>query len=70
MEDVIMFWKPEADLELLPCPFCGGKEIVCIQYNHAAGKRWRVECTHCLAGIDPGYAQSRHCVQDMWNSRV
>lgn len=72
MEDIIMIWKPEAgdNLDLKPCPFCGSEEIMYIQYNHIAGKRWRVQCAHCVAGIDPGYAQIRHVVRDMWNRRA
>lgn len=70
-ESTIRFWKPEkgTDLELLPCPFCGNDEIIYEEYEHAAGPRWRVFCTKCIAGIDPGYAQKRHIVQAMWNRR-
>ena len=68
----IELFKPEKGscLELKPCPFCGSDEIVYAKYNHAAGERWRVFCTHCMAGVDPGYAQTEHCVQKMWNRRV
>lgn len=56
--------------ELKPCPFCGGEEVVYIQYQHPVGKRWAVSCSDCIAGIDPGYAQQPYEVQEMWNSRV
>lgn len=51
------------------CPFCGGTEIVLEKYLHPAGVRWMVWCTSCLAGIDPGYAQNKHTVLEMWNRR-
>lgn len=38
-------------------------------YGHGAGERWRCWCTNCLASIDPGWAQDRHTVRDMWNRR-
>lgn len=53
-----------------PCPFCGGKEIVFEKYLRPAGVRWRIWCTSCLAGIDPGYAQDKHTALEMWNRRV
>lgn len=72
MGETIELWKPKPgyDLALQPCPFCGGKEIVYEKYLSVSGERWRVWCTQCLAGIDPGYAQERHQVQKMWNRRV
>ena len=71
MERIIKFEKPgdRAELQLRPCPFCGSTEIVYAQYKHAAGLRWMVTCCGCMAGIDPGYAQSQHVVRDMWNKR-
>lgn len=54
---------------LLPCPFCGCEEVVYIQYKHVVGLRWKVFCCGCCAAIDPGYAQSKHVVKDMWNKR-
>ena len=55
--------------EVKPCPFCGGKEIVIDKYEHQAGERFRIFCTGCMAMIDPGYAQNKHTVIDMWNKR-
>lgn len=55
---------------LLPCPFCGNREIVYEQYEHAAGTRWRCWCTRCMATIDPGYAQDACTVRQMWNKRA
>ncbi len=68
----IMYWKPEKtdDLALNDCPFCGYKEPVYEKYMHGAGPRWRVLCLGCMAMIDPGYAQNRHTVQQMWNRRA
>ena len=55
--------------EVKHCPFCGGKEIVIDKYEHQAGERFRIFCTGCMAMIDPGYAQNKHTVIDMWNKR-
>lgn len=53
-----------------PCPFCGSKEIVIDKYEHRAGERFRIFCTECMAMIDPGYAQNKHTVIEMWNKRT
>lgn len=58
------------DLELLPCPFCGNKEIVYMMYNSECGPRWKVTCGNCDAEIDPGYAQQKANVQILWNRRA
>ena len=72
MEDVVQIWKPEpgGHLTLKPCPFCGSEEIMYMQYNHRAGLRWMVMCAGCAASIDPGWAQNRHRVAELWNRRV
>lgn len=58
-------------LELKSCPFCGEKEdLVYIQYEHAAGKRWKIMCCGCCAEIDPGWAQEKSVVTDIWNKRT
>jgi Lar family restriction alleviation protein len=62
--------KPGSDLSLLPCPFCGSKAVVYERYEHIAGDRWRVCCYDCCATIDPGYAQQRIDVADLWNNRT
>lgn len=56
MEDIVQIWKPEPtdNLALKPCPFCGNEEIMYLQYKHAAGLRWMVMCSKCVASIDPG----------------
>lgn len=71
MEKVIHIMKPTegSGNELKPCPFCGSVEVVFMQYEHAAGPRWRVFCCGCAAGIDPGWAQHPHAVADLWNRR-
>lgn len=58
------------DDEAKPCPFCGGIEIVIDKYRTVVGKRYRILCTGCMAMIDPGYAQQRYTVIEMWNKRV
>lgn len=72
VEDMIDIYSPkkETDLELNSCPFCGSNEIVYMKYNHAAGERWAVVCMGCMASIDPGWAQQKHQVQDLWNKRI
>lgn len=62
--------RPDSDLALEPCPFCGSPHIVYEKYQHIVGERWRVWCAGCLAGIDPGYAQDRATVQRRWNRRA
>lgn len=52
------------------CPFCGGHEIVFERYEHAAGTRWKIWCTGCMAAIDPGWAQQPLVVLNKWNQRV
>lgn len=72
IENVEQIYKPEpdGDLALKPCPFCGHKEIMYIQYKHTAGLRWMVLCGGCMASIDPGWAQNRHRVCELWNKRT
>lgn len=53
-----------------PCPFCGSTNIAYGKYEHAAGPRYAILCMNCMAQIDPGWAQSRHAVQDLWNCRA
>lgn len=65
-----IFRPNSANKELKPCPFCGCTGIVYERYNHQVGQRWRVWCTGCMAGIDPGYAQDQSTVQRMWNRRA
>lgn len=55
--------------EVKPCPFCGGKEIVVNKYEHKVGTRYGIFCTGCMAMIDPGWAQQKQTVIDMWNRR-
>lgn len=68
-EEILEVWKPQGDLLLKPCPFCG-EDAVFIQYTTPVGPRWRVTCCNCMATIDPGYAQHRHIVQERWNNRT
>lgn len=62
--------KATGDFKAKPCPFCGGEEIVFTKYDHAAGERYAIFCTNCIAAIDPGWAQSKITVLDMWNRRI
>lgn len=62
--------KPRHENELLPCPFCGCREIVYGRYEAIIGERWKVICGGCMATLDPGYAQDKGVVQRMWNRRV
>lgn len=56
--------------EVKSCPFCGSKEIVIGKYEHRSGERFRIFCTECMAMIDPGYAQNKYTVFEMWNKRT
>lgn len=60
----------EQKTKFKPCPFCGCKKIYLEQYNHMAGKRWRVFCENCMAGIDTGTDQSGGASVEAWNRRV
>jgi hypothetical protein len=57
---------------LRPCPFCEWEEIVYSACEPVPGHglRWCVTCCGCMATINPGYAQNRHVVRDMWNRRA
>ena len=46
------------------------ENIVLEEYEHAAGKRWKIYCCNCMSGIDRGYDQSPHGLIDAWNKRV
>lgn len=72
MEQTLKLFVPEdgSELALKSCPFCGCTQIIYEKYKHPAGERWRVWCRDCLAGIDPGFAQTRYAVQQMWNRRA
>lgn len=50
--------------------FCGGTEIIVDKYVRDVGERYRILCTNCLSMIDPGYAQQKETVVNMWNKRV
>ena len=69
MEHTLQFIRPENHEELAPCPFCGNSEIIYEKYAHLSGERWRVVCCGCMAMIDPGYAQNRYQVAELWNRR-
>lgn len=62
--------EPESDLGLMPCPFCGGTEVMYFRYKHFVGDRFGVLCCDCMANIDPGWAQQKSTVQAMWNRRA
>ena len=55
--------------ELRPCPFCGGVDIYVDGYEHGSGVRWRVMCLDCMATVDPGTIQQKHCAIEAWNCR-
>lgn len=61
----------KVELNALPCPFCGEKKDICtFAYQHTAGTRYAILCMGCMAGIDPGWAQSRGAVLEIWNKRT
>lgn len=57
-------------ITIKPCPFCGGKDIVFEQYEHTAGLRWKIVCFGCMAEIDPGWAQTKYPLIELWNRRA
>lgn len=59
-----------SEIKLKPCPFCGCEEIYLEEYDTVVGKRWRVFCTNCMAGIDTGCDQSWGKPVEAWNKRV
>jgi Lar family restriction alleviation protein len=66
-----IFKNPEdGDLHLAPCPFCGGTDIIYWEYGALVGPRWKIFCLGCAAGVDPGYAQQKHQITDIWNTRA
>ena len=71
-DDTIELIQPphSNDMALEPCPFCGSESIWYEKYLHDAGPRWRCWCADCIAGSDPGWAQQRIDVREMWNRRA
>ena len=70
MNDPMEIVNPQNEYEHLePCPFCGCDEVVYMSYASLIGLRWMVTCCGCMATIDPGYAQNKYTVQQMWNRR-
>ena len=58
------------NIGVIKCPFCGEQEeIVLEEYEHEVGKRWRIFCCNCMAGIDRGYDQTPHALIELWNTR-
>lgn len=56
--------------DLLPCPFCGNREIYYEKYITPVGMRYRVICGKCCASMDTGTAQNRYTVRELWNTRT
>ena len=50
--------------ELLPCPFCGGSELLAIRYWGG----YRVKCLRC--GCESGYYSTEDKAMDAWNRRA
>lgn len=59
------------DREIKPCPFCGETEELYFEeyLRTGVGKRWRIVCASCMAGIDRGYDQNPGSLLDAWNQR-
>ena len=64
--------RKKGDLHLEPCPFCGQKDPVYIQYETDVGPRWKVFCLgeECGGCVDTGYSQQRHHVAEKRNRRA
>lgn len=70
MDEIKKIEKPLGYLYLKPCPFCGSDNAVYVEYEHAAGLRWKVLCTECCAQVDNGFAQAKEAAQRAWNRRA
>lgn len=69
--NIIKANKLHKDIKIKSCPFCGeSDDIVLEEYEHTSGKRWKIYCCNCMAGIDRGYDQTPHGLIDVWNKRV
>lgn len=69
--NVIKANKLHKDIKVKSCLFCGeSEEIILEEYDTKVGKRWKLFCCNCMAGIDRGYDQSPHGLIVAWNKRV
>lgn len=51
--------------KLLPCPFCGSTDIVCVE---TSDREYTVICRECLAGIK--FTNKKKDAVDLWNRRA
>lgn len=69
--NIIKANKLYKDIKIKSCPFCGeSDDIVLEEYEHTSGKRWKIYCCNCMAGIDRGYDQTPHGLIDAWSMRM
>lgn len=59
------------DVELKPCPFCGGKAKL-MHYKIKSDDWWYVACEACEVALDPLYfgEQDKEQAIERWNKRV
>lgn len=57
-----------SEIELLPCPFCGGKAADIFTVGDISEKRrYTVKCRICFSGVGH-YADTKRAIE-MWNTR-
>ncbi len=69
MSDIIRVEKASGNFALEPCPFCGDKEVVYVEYQLDNETRWKVVCIGCMAMIDPGWCRNKSVLRTKWNMR-
>ena len=65
LDDLARLEAAATDIELLPCPFCGGKALVSPDEDYR--NRWSVYCGECGMG-DDSYKAAAWAAED-WNRR-
>lgn len=57
-------------IELKPCPFCGGDNVIIRKQEHPAGTRFQAVCPNCMAMVATGTFQCETQAANAWNRRA